>query len=145
MTLKTLNNIVCVGGEYKNDIKRVCDVFESLILDTPGWLHIYISECEAIKMVKRYGKLFKYFTKMKTSNILGKGVAILSNTFYCGETRNYKFRNYVEQKLSVYKMVLEYKYTNDRRIYNVTTFQHLKQCIRHKPYYVGMNNRYNCG
>lgn len=98
------------GPNYKKDNAEVWTILKSHLLNTHGW--DIISTFKRAKNGRHAWKALKAFYEGQdfTSRLQDEAFAMLSTTFYRGETRNFDFEKYTEIHLKAHKKLVEAGY-----------------------------------
>ena len=117
------------GSVYKVDNKRLWDLLESTLVNTSPYNHI--SPFERAKdgrkgcfALKRHFEGEDYIRK--TQN---QAMYTLSNTFYRGDSKNFRFEDYINSHLNAHKRLLQIGFNNGYGLDESTKIHYFKQNI----------------
>ena len=117
------------GSTFKVDNKRLWDLLESTLVNTSPYNHISPFE-RAKDGRKAWFALKRHFEGedyiRKTQN---QAMYALSNTFYRGDSRNYRFEDYVNSHLNSHKRLLQIGFNDGRGLDESTKIHYFKQNI----------------
>ena len=120
---------VFFGTTFKNDNRRLWDLLEATLINTTAYNHISPYERshdgrKAWLALKRHFEGKDYIERTKDL-----AMTTLSNTFYRGESRNYRFEDYINTHLNAHKKLLQIGYNKGRGMDESTKIHHFKQNI----------------
>ena len=117
------------GSIYKIDNRRLWDLLESTLVNTSPYNHI--SPFERTKdgrkgwfALKRHYEGEDYIRK--TQN---QAMYALSNTFYRGDSKNYRFEDYINSHLNAHKKLLQIGFNSGNGLDESTKIHYFKQNI----------------
>jgi len=120
---------VFFGTTYKNDNRRLWDLLEGTLVNTTAYNHIspYERSYDGRKSwlaLKRHFEGEDYVERTKD-----QAMTTLTNTYYRGESRNYRFEDYINTHLNAHKKLLQIGYNEGRGMDESTKIHHFKQNI----------------
>lgn len=120
---------VLFGTAYKNDNRRLWDLLEGTLVNTTAYNHISPYERshdgrKAWLALKRHFEGEDYVERTKD-----QAMTTLTNTYYRGESRNYRFEDYINTHLNAHKKLLQIGYNEGRGMDESTKIHHFKQNI----------------
>ena len=117
------------GSAYKVDNRRLWDLLESTLVNTSPYNHISPFE-RAKDGRKAWFALKRHFEGedyiRKTQN---QAMYTLSNTFYRGDSKNFRFEDYINSHLNAHKRLLQIGFNNGDGLDESTKIHYFKQNI----------------
>ena len=124
-----LNQTIHFGPTYKSDNKRLWSLMENALVNTSPYNHI--SPFERNRDGRRAWSALKTYFEGEdfVQRTQDQAMATLSNTYYRGETKYFKFEDYVNAHLTAHKKLLQVGYNGGAGMDEATKVHHFKHNI----------------
>ena len=117
------------GSTDKIDNRRLWDLLESTLVNTRAYNHISPFERKKDGR-KRWFALKRHFEGVDyTRRTQNQAMHTLSNTFYRGDPRNFRFEDYINSHLNAHKRLLQIGFNDGRGLDESTKIHYFKQNI----------------
>ena len=124
-----LNQTIHFGPTFKVDNKRLWSLLETSLVNTSPYNHI--APYERSRDGRRAWTAIKAYFEGEdfVQRTQDQAMATLSNTYYRGETKNFKFEDYVNAHLTAHKKLLQVGYNAGNGMDEATKVHHFKTNI----------------